>query len=202
MDPFYRFAFYAGWPIVRLVYRLRVRGVEHLPRTGGFVVAASHASNFDPWPLAASVYPRQLRFMAKAELFEGVLGPWLRRGGVFSVRRGTGDTDAIHVAVRLVRDEGQIVLMFPHGTRRRKGRHKRRPPRPHPGAASIALAARVPLVPAALSGTDHLLHFGQMRVAYGRPICVDDLASLDPRRAAREATRRLMDAIATLESSI
>ena len=166
------------------------------------MVAASHASNFDPWPLAASIYPRQLRFMAKAELFEGVLGPWLRRGGAFPVRRGAGDTEAIETSVRLVRDEGQIVLMFPHGTRRRKGRHKRRSPRPHPGAASIALAAGVPLVPAALEGTDRLLRFNAMQVAYSPPIRVDDLATLDSRRAAREATRRLMDAIAALERSL
>jgi len=201
VDPFYRFALFAGWPIVRFLYRLRIHGIEHLPRTGGFVVAASHASNFDPWPLAASIYPRQLRFLAKAELFNAVLGPWLRRGGVIAVRRGAGDTDVIEEAVRLVRDDGQIVLVFPQGTRRRKGRHKRRP-RSHPGAASIALAAGAPLVPAALVGTDRLLRFIAMQVAYGPPIQLDDLDTLDARRAAREATRRLMAAITELEASL
>ena len=202
MDPFYRFALFAGWPFLSLVYRLRVRGFEHVPRSGGFVLASSHASNFDPWPLAASIYPRQLRFMAKAELFNPVLGPLLRHGGSFPVRRGAGDLEAIGTAVRLVRDEDQVVVMFPLGTRLRKGRRKKRPPRPHPGAASIALTAGVPLVPAAIAGTDRLLRLDKMQVAYGPPVAVEDLGHLDPRRAARDATRRLMDAITELESSL
>ena len=79
---------------VRAFFRLRWRGREHLPE-GGFVLAANHTSNFDPWPLGLPLFPRRyLRFMAKAELFNPVLGPIVRAGGAFRVRRGEADRDA------------------------------------------------------------------------------------------------------------
>ena len=91
VSPLYLFVGTLSWPFVRGLYRLRVRGLEHLPE-GGFVLAANHTSNFDPWPLGIPLLPhRQLRFMAKSELFNPVLAPLLRAGGAFKVRRGEGD---------------------------------------------------------------------------------------------------------------
>src|SRR5436190_16371416 len=145
--PIYLFAGLISWPVVVGLYRLRARGVEHLPE-GGFVLAANHTSNFDPWPLGIPVFPRrQLRFMAKSELFGTPLAPILHAGGAFKVRRGEGDAEAMRTAAELVRS-GEIVVMFPEGTRRRKGLRKKYVPRPHTGAARIALEARAPLVPA------------------------------------------------------
>src|SRR5919204_2016777 len=153
--PVYLFIGLVSWPFVRGLYRLRAEGIEHLPE-GGFVLAANHTSNFDPWPLGLPLLPhRQLRFMAKAELFNPILGPILRAGGTFKVRRGEGDVEAMRTAVELVRS-GEIVVMFPEGTRREKGLRKRHVARPHSGAARIALAAGAPLVPAAIAGTDRL----------------------------------------------
>src|SRR5204862_3526552 len=109
----------ASWPIVRGLYRLRSQGVEHLPE-GGFVLAANHTSNFDPWPLGVPLWPRrQLRFMAKSELFNPALAPFLRAAGAFKVRRGQSDLEAIETAVELCR-AGEIVAMFPEGTRASK----------------------------------------------------------------------------------
>src|SRR5919204_290165 len=80
-----------SWPLVYGVYRLRVTGRENVPDDGGLVLAANHTSNFDPWPLGLPLFPRrQLRFMAKIELFNPVLGPILWAGGAFPVRRGEG----------------------------------------------------------------------------------------------------------------
>ena len=141
-----------------------------MPKTGGLVLAANHTSNFDPWPLGIPLFPRRtLRFMAKIELFNPVLKPLLNAGGAFPVRRGEADHDAIETAVRLAR-EGDIVVMFPEGTRRQKGLRKKFEARPHTGAARIALAANVPLVPAAIKGTDRLARLGPLRVVYGKPI--------------------------------
>ena len=186
---------------VRALFRLRWRGLEHVP-PGGFVLAANHTSNFDPWPLGLPLFPRRyLRFMAKAELFNPILAPIVRGGGAFRVRRGEADDEAIETAVELCR-QGEIVVMFPEGTRRKKGLVKRWEARPHTGAARIALEARVPLVPAAIRGTDALLRLGPLRVAYGPPIPLDDLAAGDPRDAAQVATDRLMNAIYALEDSL
>jgi 1-acyl-sn-glycerol-3-phosphate acyltransferase len=183
------------------LFRLQTRGLENVPE-GGAVLAANHTSNFDPWPLGFPLWPRrQLFFMGKAELFNPVLGPILRGGGAFPVRRGEGDVQAIETAVRLCR-EGKLVAMFPEGTRREKGLRKKFTARPRSGSARIALAAEVPLVPAAIKGTDRLLSLERLRVAYGPPIPLDDLAGMPPRDASEVATQRLMAEIQALYESL
>ena len=184
-------------------YRLRVRGKENLPSSGGFVLTCNHVSSFDPWPLGLPLWPqRWLRFMAKSELYWGPLQLVLDGAGAFKVRRGLADLEAIETAVRLAR-EGQTVVMFPEGTRRTKGLVKKHEARPRTGAARIALEAGVPLVPAAVAGTDRLLRLGPLRVAYGSPVDIDDLRGSDDLRAAsQEATDRLMARIAELEASL
>src|SRR5262245_35511471 len=201
VSPLYRVIGALSLPVVTGLYRLRARGLEHLPE-GGFVLAANHTSNFDPWPLGTPLLPdRQLRFMAKAELFNPLMAPILRAGGAFKVRRGEGDLEAMRTAVELVRD-GEIVVMFPEGTRQRKGLVKKHQARPHTGAARIAFAANAPLVPAAISGTDRLLRLGPLRVAYGAPIDLSDLDGQDTKTAARLATERLMAAIDELKATL
>lgn len=201
MSPLYFVAASLSWPVVKGLYRLRARGLEHVP-PGGFVLAANHTSNFDPWPLGIPFLPkRQLRFMAKAELFNPILAPILRAGGAFKVRRGEGDVEAMRTAAELAR-EGEIVVMFPEGTRQKKGLRKKREARPHTGAARIALTAGVPLVPAAIAGTDRLSRLGPLSVAYGEPIDVSDLEGMETKRAASIATERLMKAIEELKTTL
>jgi len=166
------------------------------------VLAANHNSNFDPWPLGLPLWPRrQLYFMAKVELFNPVLAPFLRAAGAFPVRRGEADVEAIETAVRICR-EGGIVAMFPEGTRRTKGLRKKFEHKARTGSARIALSASVPLVPAAVKGTDRLARFAKLKVAYGDPIPLDDLEHLSPREAQQQATTRLMERIYELRDSL
>jgi 1-acyl-sn-glycerol-3-phosphate acyltransferase len=188
--------------VLRSLFRLRAEGTENLPAWGGYVLAANHISNFDPWPLGLPLWPRRfLRFMAKSELYWWPLNHVINAGGGFPVRRGERDVEAINRAVELAR-EGHVVAMFPHGTRQRKGLVKRHQPKAHTGAARIALEAGVPLVPAAIAGTDRLSRLGPLRVRYGRPLELGDLRNQDPSVAAREATDRLMAEIAQLEEGL
>lgn len=201
MSRMYRLIGIVSKPVINGLFRLRATGLEHIPASG-FVLAANHTSNLDPWPLGLPLFPRRhLRFMAKSELFNPVLGPILNAGGAFRVRRGERDTEAIRTAVELVRS-GEVVVMFPEGTRRRKGLRKKFQPRAHTGAARIALLAKAPLVPAAIAGADRLRRLGPLRVAYGPPIPVDDLADRDTGEAARIATERLMEAIGALRATL
>jgi 1-acyl-sn-glycerol-3-phosphate acyltransferase len=183
-----------SWPIARLAFRYRASGRENLPAEGGFVLAAGHVSNLDPWPLGLGLWPRRfLRFMAKSELFWFPLGPALAAAGAFKVHRGRADRAAIETAVRLARD-GHVIAMFPEGTRRRKGLRKRHRAEAHSGAARIAIDAGVPLVPAGIKGTDGLRRLAPWRVTYGPPVELSDDAA--------ETTKRLMAAIHELESSL
>ena len=190
-----------SWPVLRIVFRLRWSGRENIP-DGGYVLAANHWSNFDPWPLGIPLFPRRfLRFMAKKELFWPPLGWIIRAGGAFRVDRGAGDLEALQTAVELCR-AGHAVVMFPEGTRRSKGLRKRHAPRWHSGAARIALDARVPLVPAAIAGTDRLSRLAPLRVAYGPPVETADLLGGDRAEGSRVATERLREAIEALEGAV
>jgi 1-acyl-sn-glycerol-3-phosphate acyltransferase len=201
VTPFYVFVGALSWPVIRLLYRLEATGIERLP-SGGLVLGANHTSSFDPWPLGFPLWPqRQLHFMGKVELFNPILGPPLRAGGAFPVRRGEKDTAAIETAIGLCRD-GKIVAMFPEGTRKSKGLIKKFEYRPRTGSARIALGAEVPLVPAAIKGTDRLSRFAKIRVAYGDPVPIDDLRELPVAEAAHAATERLMERIYALHAAL
>jgi 1-acyl-sn-glycerol-3-phosphate acyltransferase len=189
----YRLVAYLSQPI-RLVYRLEAQGTEHLPKDGGFVLAANHVSNFDPWPLGLPLFPdRYLRFMGKSELFWWPLSAFITAAGAFEVRRGQGDRQALETAVELVRN-GEVVVMFPEGTRQKKGLVKKHQPRAHTGAARIARDADAPLVPAAIKGTDRLLRFAKLKVGYGVP--------MEPSDDLQATTDRLMAEIGRLHEAL
>jgi 1-acyl-sn-glycerol-3-phosphate acyltransferase len=199
---FYRGVGLLSRPLMNLLLRPKATGVENVPREGGFVLASNHVSNFDPWAVGLPLFPwRFLRFMAKSELWRFPLGPFIKAGGAFKVRRGERDTAAIETAVELARD-GHAVVIFPEGTRRQKGMVKKYEARAHTGAARVALGAGVPLIPAAIKGTDNLRRLGPLRVVYGEPIPLGDLDGRDERDAAQEATDRLMAEIARLEGTL
>jgi 1-acyl-sn-glycerol-3-phosphate acyltransferase len=200
--PVYNLCAALSWPVLHGLFRLDSQGVERIPAEGGFVLAANHVSNFDPFPLGMPLWPkRQLFFMAKVELFKPPLAQILTAGGAFPVRRGERDMEAFERAVEICR-RGDVVAMFPEGTRQTKGLRKRFQPRPRTGSARIAMTAGVPLVPAAIKGTDRLARLEKLRVAYGDPVPVDDLADEPPVQAYHEATERLMASIAALRESL
>ena len=199
---FYSLIAAVSWPVVHGLYRFKAYGTELLPADGGYVLAAGHVSNFDPWALGIGLWPgRFLRFMAKSELFWFPLSTLLRAVGAFKVRRGGSDRTALATAVELAR-AGHVIAMFPEGTRRQKGLRKRHTAQAHTGAARIALEAGVPLVPAGIKGTDGLARLHALSVRYGPPVPLDDLADTDVREASRIATDRLMQAIGELEASL
>ena len=201
LHPLYRLNRAFSRLVLRVIFRYEGRGMENLPE-GGFVLAAGHHSNFDPWPLGIAISDRHVvRYMAKSELFWWPLSFFMRGMGAFRVRRDEGDRDALATARQLLR-EGNVIGMFPEGTKRTKGLLRRREAKPHTGAARIALGAGVPLVPAGLAGTDRLSRLAKLKVAYGAPVPVDDLAGLGHREAARIATERLMERIYELEAEL
>lgn len=171
-------AWAAGRPtiggIVRLLAPLRVYGSERVPPVGGVVLALNHFSWLDP-PAFGTACPRNLRYLAKVEL-HGVklIGPLIRSFGTFSVRRGESDRDAVRLMRQAVRD-GDALGLFVEGTRQRSGV----PGEAKPGAAMVALQERVPVVPAAIHGSQFWKpgNFEPVSVAWGRPLRFDGLTA-------------------------
>jgi 1-acyl-sn-glycerol-3-phosphate acyltransferase len=191
----YRLFVTLGRPLVWLVFRPRVRGRENVRVKGGLVICPTHLSGFDTLAVAFAMAPRPGRNMGKSELFHRpLLGPLVRSLGAFPASSGDGMPGGIAAAAELAR-RGSAVVIYPEGARRR-GRERR----PRTGAARVALAAGVPLVPAAIRGTDGWRKRRRWQVTFGAPVDLRDLAGLDVTEAAREGTRRLWESVRQLEA--
>jgi 1-acyl-sn-glycerol-3-phosphate acyltransferase len=183
----------AGWWVGRrFVPRIAVLlapaagyGVERVPLEGGGVVAANHFSGIDH-PLVGAFSPRMMYFLAKAELLEiPVVGHSLRGLGVFGVRRGEGDREALRKARQLVHD-GHLVAVHLEGTRQRFGH----PGPMQPGGLMIAMQEGAPVVPCGLdtfgwSPTNRR----KCAVVWGEPMRLDDLPR--NRKGYAEASERV-----------
>jgi len=165
-----RFIHWLGEPLFKTVWNITLTGTEHLPASGPVVVSSNHLTNFDIFPVQIAVLPRPIFFMAKTELFYNPALSWLiRQLGAFPIRRGVIDTWALEYAAKVLA-AGQVLGVFPEGTRSKGGGLKEG----KPGAAQLALKANAPIVPLALTGTEWLFHPWYRRspvtIALGPPI--------------------------------
>jgi 1-acyl-sn-glycerol-3-phosphate acyltransferase len=184
-------------PILMFVYRVRITGREHVPKTGPCVLAANHVSVMDGFFLGIAV-TRQVRFMAKAELHRvPIVKQILEGAGAFPVERGADAGRAVATAVKLL-EQGAVVGVFPEGTSLpdKKRGYKR-------GAARLALATGAPLVPVALVGTHltlepgtHRIRLPRVRIVIGEPLSVERQEPTE--KAATELTARLQKEIESL----
>jgi 1-acyl-sn-glycerol-3-phosphate acyltransferase len=152
--------------IARTFFRYRVVGAQNVPPTGGLIVACNHVSNFDP-PLLGAAVPRPVSYMAKKELFAmPALKQMLPHLHAFPVDRQAGGTAALRAALRMLKD-GRCVGIFPEGGRNVTGTNEEKA-----GAAFLAAASGMPVVPAAIVGTRKLRPFGRVSVVFGDPLYV------------------------------
>src|SRR5829696_6417292 len=136
-------------PAILVYFRLRRLGSEHIP-AGGVILAANHRSFLDPF-LIGCCLPRPIYFVAKRELFRNPLIGWfLNCMGAFPVKRGESDEESVQTALALL-DRGQAVVIFPEGTRIRAG--SLAPPKR--GVGRLALESGAPVVPIAITGSEH-----------------------------------------------
>jgi 1-acyl-sn-glycerol-3-phosphate acyltransferase len=172
---------------LRRLYRIDVDGAERIPGAGGAIVVANHESIWDPFVLGVAT-PREIHYMAKAELFRlRPLAAALRSLNAFPVERGSGDRAAISEAARRLR-RGELLGIFPQGTsipERQNGWHR--------GAARLALATGVPVVPVRLSGTRPLPGPTRIRIVVKEPIEVP--VARPTIAAARSLTAQLEQAL-------
>lgn len=200
-------------PAVSLFAKIRVTGAEKLPRTGAFVLAPNHYSEFDPLIVAVAVWRagRLPRFMAKESLFRvPVLGATLRATGMIPVARTSSAAAAKQTMAQSAElvEHGRGVIVYPEGTLTRDP--ELWPMRGKSGAVRLALADGIPLIPMAHWGTQEILGRYQkklslwplrkpVRVLIGDAVDVSDLRGRASESAAlNEATSRLMNAITAL----
>ncbi|MGO2124419.1 lysophospholipid acyltransferase family protein [Glutamicibacter arilaitensis] len=193
--------------IIHGVCRAEVTGLENVPKEGGFVVASNHLSFFDSLIIQA-LTPRDVAFFAKAEYFTtpGLKGKMMKTFfesvGSIPVQRGeqAASVAALDSLVEIV-ENGSGIGIYPEGTRSRDGKLYRG----RTGVGWLALTTGVPVVPVGLIGTEKLQPAGskgfrpaKFHIHYGEPLYFDQLGRKHPLPQRRQATDRIVDAIAEL----
>lgn len=200
----YRLAWHLTRGFYNILYRLDVRGERNIPREGGFILAANHASYLDP-PAFGCAVPREIAYFARKTLFKpGPVDKLLRALNSIPVDRD-GDSDiAAFKQVFATLRAGRGILLFPEGTRTLDGHLQ--PPKK--GVGLIACKARVPVVPARIFGSFEAYPKGAplpqlyppLSVAFGTPLMPE---TYDPGKNDLQrydvASQRIMDAIAQLK---
>ncbi len=158
-------------PLIKVVFRMRIAGTEHIPPAGKLILCSNHRSVMDPILLGVSVGKRPIRYMAKEELFvkHGKTAAWfLRALGAFPVKRGRGDTKAIEQAVTVLKQDG-LLGIFPQGGIAAQGI----PFQPKSGIAVIAYRAQAPVLPAAVVTNGRVRLFSPVTIRFGKPIAYE-----------------------------
>jgi len=157
-----------AWFIFRVWNRLEISGVEYIPQKGPLIIIANHVNIIDPILLGISC-PRQIRFMAKSELFEiPFLKTLVLALGAFPVNRGKTDFQSVKNSLKVL-NNGEVLGIFPQGgTRKNDFKIAFRS-----GAAAIALKSNSVVLPVGINGTKDslkILMFGKIKVNIGKPI--------------------------------
>ena len=200
--------YWATWVVVRLVatvlFRLKVSGQHHIPKMGGVLIAANHASYLDIPILGCGMF-RKASYIGRLDLFSGPAGWLMRYLGWIPIRRERVDRKGFEEAIRRVK-AGQVVIIYPEGGRAENGR-----PQPgKPGVGMIVEATGCPVIPAFLEGTYDALPPGAkwirlrpIRVTYGAPMEFSALLQGTGGEAKKKAvyqriSEEIMDRIAEL----
>ncbi|MGH3651618.1 lysophospholipid acyltransferase family protein [Glutamicibacter sp.] len=193
--------------VIHGVCRAEVTGLENIPKEGGFIVASNHLSFFDSLIIQA-LTPRDVAFFAKAEYFTTpglkgkVMKTFFESVGSIPVQRGeqAASVAALDSLVEIV-EGGKGIGIYPEGTRSRDGKLYRG----RTGVGWLALTTGVPVVPVGLIGTEKLQPAGskgfrpaKFHIHYGEPLYFDQLGRKHPLPQRRQATDRIVDAIAEL----
>jgi 1-acyl-sn-glycerol-3-phosphate acyltransferase len=202
----YWFMYRVVRPLLRLVFRPVVAGLENVPEVGPVILASNHRSFVDS-VLIPLVVPRRVTFLAKAEYFEGkgvarVLGAFLSAMGHIPVPRTEqrAAVAALDVALQTL-GEGNAFAIYPEGTRSEDGRLYRG----HTGVGWLALNAHVSVVPVAVRDTERIMPVGarlprvrRPGVRFGKPIDSTAFADMPPAKGRRALVDEIMQEIQKL----
>jgi len=177
--------------IFKLLFRFQAKGIQNLPKTGGFILASNHASYLDPIAVGIAS-KRKLNYMAKVELFRSRFSSWFFFAiNVFPVKRDSADLSALKEAMRRVRS-GQVLVLFPEGSRRLESFSNE----PYPGIGFLAAKLNVPVIPALVEGTEKALPAGAKLIRLTKvSVCFGKQISIERRMPYQDIARHIMDSI-------
>lgn len=190
-------------PGLRVGLRMKVFGLDNVPKRGGALIICNHLGWFDPILLVAAS-PRPILWMAKSEFVKYPIVRWLAmQAGAFPVRRGQPDRQALRHAQTLL-DDGMLVGMFPEGTRSKTGGLIE----PFGGASLVALRSNAPIIPCALIGTEGLplsgskplrrRRYPKIAALFGEPFVLEHVAPDGTKRSLDDLTDAMMIEIARM----
>jgi len=203
-------SYFIGWTFFRIIfslfYKLKIYGIENLPKSGGFILTSNHQSHLDPPLVGSCIFPKQLKYTARDTLFKNpIAGFVLDSWGAFKLKRGTIDRGAWEQFKNYAQN-GYGVVFFPEGTRSEDGEiHDGKP-----GTGMLIYMAKVPVVPVYVHNT--YLAFPKQKkfprlfgvrisVTFGKPIYFDEYFTKEPNKELyAEITKKIMDEIKKLKS--
>jgi 1-acyl-sn-glycerol-3-phosphate acyltransferase len=175
--------------LARIVYKIHYYGTEHIPESGKLIVCSNHKSVIDPL-FVAIPFRRQIRYMAKSELFRdhGRLASRLLYAlGAFPIKRDRGDAKSIKTAIQIL-NEGGVVGIFPQG----KCVFDNSPFQPKAGVALLASKTGAPVLPVSIYCDGFIKPFSHVAIRFGKVIPYDSLGLADGSSSAvREAANRI-----------
>ena len=167
----YKFACFVVRWYYRIFFFARIKGLENMPKEGGFAFCGNHKSNNDA-PLVASLVKTKMNFLAKKEACDvPVIGAFLKKVGAIPIDRDKKDIAAIKESLRVMKS-GMGLMVYPQGTRMKKIT----PESVKPGILSMAHKAGVPVIPFGIAGKFHL--WSGVHVNIGKPITVEEIGKI------------------------
>jgi 1-acyl-sn-glycerol-3-phosphate acyltransferase len=186
---FYRFMRFWVVGYTRIVYRVRVVGLEHVPPSGPYVIAPTHRSMLDI-PLVGAITTRRIRFMGKESVFRvPVLGAIFSALGGFPVARDGSDFGPVRESLKML-GAGEPLVVYPEGTRQNGPEIAPL----QPGAVYLALKANVPILPVGIAGSEETFRHPKGRFwGFGRIVVVVGEAIPPPARESTVVKRAVVD---------
>jgi 1-acyl-sn-glycerol-3-phosphate acyltransferase len=188
--------------LAKLYFRLEIRGKEHLPPRGPYVVAPVHRSNLD-FILVSCIHSTRMRYMGKASIWKyPTLGRFFSMLGAFPVHRGTADRESLRTCMRII-ENGESLVMFPEGTRKEGPKVAEL----FDGPAFVAARTGVPIVPIGIGGSSQAMPLGakfikprKIVMVIGEPVTppTGDGTGRVKRRVVREMTEQLSERLQAL----
>lgn len=163
MPFFYRLCYFIGNVVFRIIFRFKVTGKHNIPKEGKVILCSNHISDLDPLILGLAI-PRNIRFMAKKELFENkFLGGLVNALGAFPVDRKAADLSAIRNSLNVLKND-EVLGIFPEGTRVTEKNIENA----KPGIALISIKAKAPVIPIYIESKYKV--FSKIKINIGEPI--------------------------------